>query len=174
MAWIGAAIYGTYAVTTAVAGAPSDRWIRRGGTVTRVRKTFLLTSAIGAAVTIAGSALVEPRAAVWLLGAAGVFFGLSTPTMFAMSGTLAGPRAAGRWAGAQNVAGQLAGILAPLVTGVIVDRTGVFSWAFVVSAVAAVVATVAWGVVIQQVAPVQWPDELPSMAVSPLPAQAAP
>src|SRR5262245_48132125 len=103
MAAIGAAIYGIYATATAVAGAASDRWIQRGGSPTIVRKTFALTSAIGAAVTIAGSASVEPRAAVWLLAAAAIFFGLSTPTMFAMTTTLAGPRAAGRWAGAQNV-----------------------------------------------------------------------
>ena len=110
-----------------------------------MRKTFVLASGFGTALTIAGSALVEPRSAVWLLGAAGVFFGLSTPTMFAMTGTLAGPRAAGRWSGAQNVAGQLAGILAPVVTGLIVDRTGRFSWAFAVSAAASLLATVAMG-----------------------------
>ena len=169
MAGISAGIYGTYAVATAVAGTASDRWIRRGGAVTRVRKTFVLTSALGAAVTIACSAVVPPRDAVWLLGAAGVFFGLSTPTIFAIGGTLAGPRAAGRWAGAQNVAGQLAGILAPVVTGLIVDRTGAFSWAFVVAAVASVLAMVAWGVIIRQVSAVRWPEELAPGVVRPLP-----
>jgi MFS family permease len=159
MAVIGGAIYGIYAVSTAIAGAASDRWIRHGGSVTRVRKLFALTSAFGAAVTIACSAYVEPRVAVWLLGVAGVCFGLSTPTMFAMSATLAGPRAAGRWAGAQNLAGQLAGIIAPVVTGIIIDRTGAFSWAFVVSAAFAVLAMAAWGIVIRRVAAVQWPDE---------------
>jgi len=63
---------------------------------------------------------------VWLLGTAGVFFGFSTGAIFAVTSTLAGPSAAGRWAGAQNVAGQLAGVFAPLVTGIIVDRTGSF------------------------------------------------
>jgi len=157
MAGIGAVIYGVYAASTALSGALSDRWIRHGGSTTLVRKTFALTSAFGAAVTIASSALVQPQDAVWLLAAAGIFFGLSTPTMFAMTGTLAGPRAAGRWAGAQNVAGQLAGIVAPIVTGLIVDRTGSFSWAFVVSAVSAIVACLAWGLVIGQIETVQWP-----------------
>jgi len=158
MATIGAAIYGIYAVATAIAGAASDRWIRSGASVTRVRKTFVLTSALGSAITIAGSAYVAPRAAVWLLGASGVFFGLATPMVFAVGATLAGPRAAGRWAGAQNLAGQLAGIVAPLVTGVIVDRTGAFSWAFVVSAAAGLLAIVARGIVVPQVATVQWPE----------------
>jgi MFS family permease len=167
MAGIGAAIYGIYAVTTALAGAASDRWIRRGGSATRVRKTFVVTSALGAAVTIAFCAYVQPRAAVWLLGVAGVFFGLSTPMIFAIGATLAGPRAAGRWAGAQNLAGQLAGILAPVVTGFIVDRTGAFSWAFAVAAASAVLAMVAWGVVIRRVATVQWPDGLAPVPFTP-------
>ena len=160
MASIGAAIYGIYATTTAVAGAASDRWIQRGASPTIVRKSFALTSAIGAAVTIAGSAWVEPRAATWLLGAAGVFFGLSTPTVFAMTTTLAGPRAAGRWAGAQNVAGQVAGIVAPIVTGFIVDYSGSFSGAFVVSAAVLLVAFVSWGFVIQSVETVKWSEDL--------------
>ena len=35
---------GIYAVTTALVGAASDRWIRAGGSTARVRKTFVLTS----------------------------------------------------------------------------------------------------------------------------------
>src|SRR6185295_14712822 len=83
MAGIGAAIYGIYAVATVLAGAASDRWIRRGGSATLVRKTFLLTAAAGSTVTIAGCALVSPHDAVWLLGITSVFFGLSTPMIFA-------------------------------------------------------------------------------------------
>jgi nitrate/nitrite transporter NarK len=78
--------------------------------------------------------------------------------MFAVTSTLAGPRAAGRWAGAQNVAGQLAGVFAPLVTGIIVDLTGSFSWAFMVAAAWAVVAMFAWGSIIRRVATVEWPE----------------
>ena len=55
MAGIGAAIYGAYAVATAVSGAISDAWIRGGLSATHVRKAFALTSALGVAVTIAGS-----------------------------------------------------------------------------------------------------------------------
>jgi MFS family permease len=163
MAGIAAAIYGIYAAATVLAGAASDRWIHRGGSPTAVRKTFAVVSALGTAVSIATSAWVEPRSAVWLLGAAAIFFGLATPTMFAMTTTLAGPRAAGRWAGAQNVAGQVAGVIAPIITGFIVDRSGSFSGAFSVSAAAAMLALVSWGLVIQQVETTRWPDETGSM-----------
>jgi MFS family permease len=170
MSAVAAAIYGIYAVTTALAGVFSDRWIRDGGSPTRVRKAFLLSAGIGSAVTIASCAYVPVSTAVWLLAATGVFFGLATPMIFAVGATLSGPRAAGRWAGAQNLAGQLAGVVAPVVTGLIVDRTGSFSLAFVVSAAAAAFAALSWGLIIRQVAPVEWPDAVPpSLAVAPAP-----
>jgi hypothetical protein len=54
----------------------------------------------------------------------------------------------------------LAGIVAPVVTGFIIDRTGAFTWAFTVSAGAAALGMVAWGIVLQEVVPVQWPQAL--------------
>ncbi len=90
--------------------------------------------------------------------------------IFAVGATLSGPRAAGRWAGAQNLAGQLAGVVAPVITGLIVDRTGSFSLAFVVSAAAAAFAALSWGLIIRKVAPVEWPDAVPpALAVAPVP-----
>lgn len=159
MAVIAAAIYGIYALSTAICGVISDRWMRRGGSPTRVRKSFLLAAATGSAVTIACCAYVPPSSAVWLLGVTGVFFGMSTPMIFAMSATLSGPRAAGRWGGAQNLAGQLAGVVSPIVTGLMVERTGSFELAFVTSAVAAVASGLSWGLVVRQVTPVVWPDD---------------
>jgi MFS family permease len=156
MAGIGAAIYGIHGVATAVAGAVSDQWIRRGASATLVRKTFILTGTFGVAVSIACCAYVEPRAAILPLGAAAVCFGLASPMQWAIGTTLAGPRAAGRWAGAQNLASQIAGIIAPIATGLIVDQTGGFSWAFAVAAVVPLIALVAWGLIIRRVVPVDW------------------
>lgn len=92
--------------------------------------------------------------------------------IFSVGATLAGPRAAGRWAGAQNLAGQLAGICAPAATGFIVDGTGSFSAAFAVASGSAVLAMVAWGIVIRQVAPVTWPEVQMPVPGTPASAQA--
>ncbi len=92
MATIGAVIYAIYSASVALTGAASDAWVRRGASITLVRKTFMLTSMAGAALTIAGCAYVEPRNAIWLLFLAGVFFGFATPMIFAIGATLAGPR----------------------------------------------------------------------------------
>jgi ACS family D-galactonate transporter-like MFS transporter len=79
----------------------------------------------------------SPRAAMALLFLACVAFGIYTPTMFAITQTLAGPLAAGKWTGLQNGFANLAGVAAPLVTGWVVESTGQFYLAFLIAAVIA-------------------------------------
>jgi MFS family permease len=170
MAGIGATIYGVYAMMTVAAGAASDAWIRRGASPTTVRKVFLVASSLGTSITIACCAYVAPRNAVWLLGVLAVFFGFSTPMIFAVGATLAGPRAAGRWGGAQNLSGQLAGIVAPLVTGLLIERTGNFTSAFLVCAGWALVSIAAWAFVIPRVEQLKWAGDLPPRVAAVAPA----
>ena len=49
---------------------------------------------------------------------------------WAITQTLAGPRAAGKWCALQNGVGNLAGVTAPWFTGWVVGQTGHFSWRF--------------------------------------------
>jgi len=77
----------------------------------------------------------------------------------AITQTLGGPRAASQWFGLQGIAGQCAGIVAPIITGVIVDRTGQFAWAFTLAAGVLLVGALAWGAIIPRIGPVRWPDE---------------
>ena len=69
---------------------------------------------------------------------------------------MAGPLAAGRWTSIQNGVGNLSGIAAPWVTGVVVEKTGAFYLAFVVSAVVALIGAFLWGVVVGPVETVKW------------------
>jgi hypothetical protein len=46
--------------------------------------------------------------------------GFVTPQIFAIPQTLGGPRAAGTWMALQNMVGNFAGIVAPIVTGFVV------------------------------------------------------
>ncbi len=157
MAWISATIFAVNASATLLSGIAADQLIKRGSSVTRVRKSFLLAAIFGTVASIAASALAPPHVTVWLLGIAAAFFGLYTSNGFAVIGTLAGPRAAGRWAGAQNLAGQLAGVVAPIMTGIIVDRTQSYFLAFATSAAVMAVAALSWTVIIQRIAEVEWP-----------------
>jgi MFS family permease len=166
MAKIGALVYCLHAVFSTLAGTMADRLIRRGVPTHRVLKGTIVSGILGSAATIVFSANAEGRATVVFLALTGVFFGLISPMVSAIVQTLAGPVAAGRWYGAQNVSGQMAGVVAPLVTGFIVDRTGQFYLAFIVSAGVLLLAALAYGVLIPRIEPVRWPDDARELTVS--------
>lgn len=156
MAEIGGGVYIIQAISAQVSGLVSDRWMHAGASDTLVRKTFLIASMLGTAASLLICIGTNPTASVIGLLLAALFFGMGTASIYAMGQTLGGPRAGGKWVALQNCAGNLAGILAPLVTGFVVDRTGVFSLAFLLAAFAGVAGAIGWGFVIRRVEPVQW------------------
>jgi cyanate permease len=66
------------------------------------------------------------------------------------------PDAAARLFGVQNFFGNFAGITAPAITGIVVDRTGSFSFAFLIAAVLALVGMIAYGLIVRRIEPVDW------------------
>jgi MFS family permease len=158
MAELGGVIYVVYAISAQATGWLSDRWMASGATGTRVRKTFLVTAHVGLSVCMLACAVGGPIVSIISLLTAGVFFGFSTATVYAVGQILGGPRAGGKWIGVQNCIGNSAGIVAPIVTGFVVDRTGHFSLAFMIAAALALIGALGWGVIIRRVAPVAWPE----------------
>ena len=57
----------------------------------------------------------------------------------------------------QNGFGNVGGIIAPIVTGLVIDRTGEFFWAFIAAAAMTSLGMVGWGLVIGKVGPLHWP-----------------
>jgi ACS family D-galactonate transporter-like MFS transporter len=165
MAKIVAAAYLLTAISALCCGWLSDRWIAAGSTATRVRKAFMVAGAGGGGILLGACVVAGPTLAVVLLMMAGVAFGLGTSNLWAITQTLAGPRAVGRWTGVQNVFGSLAGVLAPAITGFVVDRTGEFFWAFAILAGVALVGALSWIFIVGPVEPVGWvPREAPLAA----------
>lgn len=160
MATIGAIVYTLYAASSTIAGRASDRWINGGANSTRARKTIIVTGMAGVGLCMVLSAVAGPRMAVLLLGIAAIFFGLQTPMVYAIGQCLAGPTAAGKWIGFQNFVGNLSGIFGPIVTGMVVDKTGHFSWAFVIAAAICVVGMFAWGIIVRQIEPIPWIEKI--------------
>jgi predicted MFS family arabinose efflux permease len=122
------------AVSCVLSGWLSDRLIARGGSPTRVRKSFAGIGLCFATILIPVAVVRDPNLAAALLMLACISFGIYTSNLWAITQCLAGPRAAGKWTSFQNGFGNLAGVLAPWLTGVVVDRTGEFYLAFVVAA----------------------------------------
>jgi len=156
MAELGGLIYVLYAISAQTTGWVSDRWMAAGASDTLVRKTFCVASNLGAAACMLACAVGGPLTSIISLLAAGVFFGFSTATIFAVGQTLGGPSGGGKWIGIQNFFGNFAGIIVPIVTGYVVDRTGHFFMAFALAAVVALFGALGWGVIIRRVEPVVW------------------
>ena len=134
MAVVGSLAFLAISLSSVTSGWLSDRWIARGGTPTRVRKTFAGTGLVLSTIILPVCVVRDERLAIALLILACLSFGLYTANVFAITQTLAGPRAAGKWTGLQNGFGNLAGVVAPWLTGWVVQETGQFYWAFVVAA----------------------------------------
>lgn len=156
MATVGALVYGVQAVVAPTVGWFCDRLVRSGAHPDRVFKTTIIAGHCGVAATMAACIVAGPSLAIALLLVAGLFFGMQSAPLGAISQTLAGPRAAGQWMGVQNLVANMAGVTAPLVTGVVVDRTGHFGTAFEIAAGVTLLGAFAFGLVVRRVQPIQW------------------
>jgi cyanate permease len=105
---------------------------------------------------LAAAIVKDPVISLLLICTAGFFYGIFSSNLWAITQTLAGPWAAGRWTGLQNFVGNLSGIVAPWLTGWIVQQTGQFYGAFVVVTVLLVVGTICFTVVVKRVEPIRW------------------
>jgi len=154
MAKLGAAVYCVYGAMVIFSGWVSDLLIARGASITAVRKGVTVLSHLGVAVGLAGCALGSPEIVIASLFLCGVFLGMNSTWPIAQ--TLAGPRAAAKWVGVQNGIANTAGIIVPIVTGFIVDRTGSFNGAFAIAAAVSLLGAAGWGIILQRIEQVQW------------------
>lgn len=161
MAKTAAVYYLVDAASAIFTGWFSDFWIRRGFTPTLVRKSAMAIGLVTAAVALTGCVFAGPHTYLaWLL-AAGVGSGMAASGIYAFSQILAGPRAAGRWTGFQNGFANLAGIVAPALTGFLVNRTGNFQMALGITSAVSIGGAFAWIFAIGPLRQVRWATEPP-------------
>jgi ACS family D-galactonate transporter-like MFS transporter len=156
MARIGGSTFLMAALSSPICGWLSDRWISAGATPTRVRKTFMGVGMFSNGLFLVGCAVAPNILLVVLLLLAGGSFGLISSNLNAITQTLAGPYAVGRWMGAQNFVANLAGAVAPALTGFLVGRTGTFYWPFLITSLIAWIGALHWVFVVGPVETVVW------------------
>ena len=156
MAQLAGAIYVLQACGAMLCGWMTDRAIAKGASGNRAYKTAFIVSGLGTAICFVGCAMGTAHVATGFLLAAGLLIGICTPAVFSAAQTMAGPLASGRWVGFQNFVGNLAGILAPILTGFIVKQTHLFAGAFVLAGAILGVGVFSWSVIVRKIAPVQW------------------
>lgn len=133
MSIVGAIAFFLTGISTTITGWIADRAIASGSTPTRIRKTCLITGLSLATIIVFVVVIPGSVASMVFLLLSCCSYGIFASSHWAVTQTIAGPEAVGRWSGFQNCLANLAGVIAPALTGFVVDRTGQFFWAFIVS-----------------------------------------
>ena len=137
--------FGGMAAMAAVAGWAADRMIARGWRAVPVRKGFTIAGFLMASTEVIGALSDSVSVALFFAVFSLTGLGLATANYWALTQTLIPGGAIGRIVGVQNCAANLPGIVAPLVTGWLVQKTGSYDapmqaiWLFLILGVAAYV-----------------------------------
>ena len=127
-----------------LSGVASDRLIAAGFRELRVRKTFIAIGfAIAMAIVPAGM-VHDNGASMWLLTTCLCGLGIAAPNTWSITQACCTKPLVGTVSGIQNFGGNVAGIIAPWLTGAIAHRTGSFAPAFVVCGFILVVGALAY------------------------------
>jgi MFS transporter, ACS family, D-galactonate transporter len=121
-------------VDLAVGGVLVDTLIQRGWNAVRVRQAVLIGgTALGLGIFGATQSVTPFAAIFWISMSIG---GLSaaSPVGWSIPSLIAPKESVGTLGGILNLANQIAGIAAPIVTGYILHATHSFSWAFAAAA----------------------------------------
>jgi MFS transporter, ACS family, D-galactonate transporter len=160
MSMVGGLAFFVLAISSMASGWLADRWISGGRGATSVLKVFC-----GGGLALASLSFVlvylaaDHVLAMSILIFSCLALGMCAPNLWTMTQILAGPQTAGRWAGLENFCGNLAGILAPIIVGVILDRTGQFFWAFAITSMVTLLGAASYFFVVGAVVPVRWLKE---------------
>ena len=164
MARLGGIVYGLSTVVCLSAGWLADRWIAGGADSSRVRMTMITLCCFIWFLCMMACGFGSANLAIAGLLSSSVAFGLGGFNLFAIGQTLAGPRAAGKWIGIQNAIGNIAGIVAPVITGVLIDWTGQYRLGFLVAGLVALIGAGFWMFLVRRAEPVVWSTVTPAAA----------
>jgi MFS family permease len=156
MVKIAAAYYTVDAAAALAIGWATDFWIRRGRGVGAVRKTAMAAGWIIAAIGFLGCSYAGPHSYFAWLMVTGVGMGTGNAGLWTVTQTLAGPQAAGRWAGLKNGFSNLAGVICPALTGFTVDWTGHFRVAIGITAGVCLLGAMVWVFLMGELRQVDW------------------
>ena len=116
-----------------IGGVLVDALIRRGHDATRVRKV-VLTIGMLLGLAVIGAAFTHDAvvATIWIsIALSGLAF--AAPIAWSIPGIIAPKGTVGSVGSIMNFFGNVSGILAPIVAGLVIDRTGSFTLNFLIA-----------------------------------------
>ncbi len=122
--------YAVFGISEPIGGWIADRLIRRGWDETRTRKGIVTIGFLFGLLIIPAARVATAGAAIALIVGSGLV-GLATANLIVILQSCAPPGEVGLWTGFENFFGNIGGILAPLVTGLLIKWTGSFLPAFI-------------------------------------------
>lgn len=156
MAAVAGSAYLINAITAFLAGWAVSAWTRKGRSPSVFYKSIMAFAHIVSMITMVGMVVLPVQGCIACLCLFEVAIGVSSPGVYAIPQIVAGPTAAGRWVGVQNACGNLAGVFAPTITGVLLDLTGHFSSAFILAGAVNVFGLVGWLWMLPKIEPLDW------------------
>ena len=143
---LGFAVQGVMAL---IMGRWSDHLVARGADEGRVRRSLMVAGQALAALAVAAVYFAQGPLQIGLcLVTAGLASSFTSTNLFAIGQMFAGPRAAGGWIGVQNAIGNFAGIIGPILTGLMIDNLGGYGYAFALTAAVPAFGAIWWWKVI--------------------------
>jgi nitrate/nitrite transporter NarK len=137
-------------------GWMSDRLVRAGWSEAAIRRGLMVGGNVLMAVTVIALMFASTPVEI---GACLIVFGFGSATggvnLYAIAQIFAGPRATGSFIGIQNGLGNVPGIVMPIVTGLIIDWTGQYDNAFLLTAAVCAVSALWWCFGVPRIQPIQ-------------------
>lgn len=135
--------YFVFAVCEPLGGWIADGLVRRGWNETRTRKGMVTVAFLTGLLLIPAALVKSATAAIWLVAGASLV-GLAVGNLFAIVQSCAPPEEVGVWTGFENFSGNVGGIIAPLMTGFLISRTGSYFPGFALAAILLVTGLLAY------------------------------
>jgi MFS transporter, ACS family, D-galactonate transporter len=136
-----------------LAGWAADRLIARGGHPVRVRRIFTMLGFVVASTELIGMLSHSNNVALFFAIFSLAGLGLATANYWALTQTLFPAAAVGRMVGVQNFASNFSGIVAPIMTGWLLQKTGGYSAAGWVILLLLILGLFSYGVLVRERSP---------------------
>jgi MFS family permease len=156
MAWTASWAYLLNALAALLTGWLMDRALKAGRSANLMHKGVMAVNHVLVILCMGAMVLLPTSGLIAALFVYEIMAGIASPGLFAIPQIMAGPKASARWVGIHTGVGACAGILAPAVTGLIVERTGEFYSAFMLAAAVSLMGLIAWTLALPRIEPIRW------------------
>lgn len=157
MATVVSGAYLVNALAALFGGWAIDKAIKAGWAPSLVLKWPLAAAHVAGLVCMLAMPNMSITGCIVFLFIYEIFLGLSCPAYFIIPQIMAGPRAAARWVGVQNMMGNMPGIIGVLFAGVLIDASdGSYGTAFMLAGLVNILGLIGWIGILPKVQEIDW------------------